>query len=101
MMSDVEKPQQKLKKHMKSLYRMHMIETCGGNQTSEFDSYLNEAVESDIEDFDILGWWKVNSPRFPILSQLARDMLAILVSTVTSESAFILEDVFLIHLGVL
>ena len=29
MMSDVEKPQQKLKKHMKSLYRMHMIETCG------------------------------------------------------------------------
>ena len=34
MMINVEEPQQKLKKRMKSLYRMHMIETCGGNQTS-------------------------------------------------------------------
>ena len=45
-----------------------MIETCGGNQTSKLDRYLNEAIENDIEDFDILGWWRVNSPRFPILS---------------------------------
>ena len=65
-----------------------MIETCGGNQTSELGRYLNEVVENDIEDFDILGWWKVNSPRFPILSQLARDVLAIPISIVAFESAF-------------
>ena len=74
---------------MKSLYRMHMIETCSGNQTSKLDRYLNEAVENDdIEDFDILGWWKVNSPIFPILSQMAYDVLAIPISTVASKSAF-------------
>ena len=33
-------------------------------------------------------WWKVNSPRFPILSQLARDVLAIPMSSVASECAF-------------
>ena len=68
MMSDIEEPQKKLKKRMKSLYRMHMIETYSGNQTSELDRYLNKAVENDIEDFDILRWWKVNSPKFPIFS---------------------------------
>ena len=52
------------------------------------DRYLNEVVENDIEDFDILGWWKVNSLRFPILSQLARDVLPIPISTVASEFAF-------------
>ena len=39
----------------------------------------------------ILIFWrgvKNNSPRFPILSQLARDVLAVPISTVASESAF-------------
>lgn len=40
------------------------------------------------EDFDILGWWKFNAIRFPILSQLARDVLAMQISAVASESAF-------------
>ena len=88
MMSDVEKPQQKLKKHMKSLYMMHMIQTCGSNQTSKLDRYLNEDVENDIKNFDILGWWKVNSNKFPILSQLAQYVLDILVSIVSFESSF-------------
>ncbi|KAL0427394.1 UNVERIFIED_CONTAM: putative AC transposase [Sesamum latifolium] len=38
--------------------------------------------------FDILNWWKVNSYRFSILSKIARDILAVPVSTVASESAF-------------
>ncbi|WOG95631.1 hypothetical protein DCAR_0414957 [Daucus carota subsp. sativus] len=56
----------------------------------ELDMYLKESVyvtKSD-DEFDILKWWKVNSSRFPILSQLARDVLAIPISTVVSESAF-------------
>ena len=36
----------------------------------------------------LLLWWKVNSPRFPILSEMARDVLSIPVSSVASECAF-------------
>ncbi|KAL9690084.1 hypothetical protein QQ045_010477 [Rhodiola kirilowii] len=39
-------------------------------------------------EFNILGWWKMHSPRFPTLSQMARDILAVPISTVASESAF-------------
>ena len=38
--------------------------------------------------FDILRWWKINSERFPILSTLARDVLAVPISTIASEYAF-------------
>uniref|UniRef100_A0A3Q7FMN0 HAT C-terminal dimerisation domain-containing protein n=1 Tax=Solanum lycopersicum TaxID=4081 RepID=A0A3Q7FMN0_SOLLC len=55
---------------------------------SELDKYLLEDQEPEYEDFDILSWWKVNSPRFPVLSQLARDVLAIPMSSVASECAF-------------
>ncbi|XP_026396961.1 zinc finger BED domain-containing protein RICESLEEPER 2-like [Papaver somniferum] len=42
----------------------------------------------DDNDFDILTWWKTNSPTYPILARMARDILAVPVSTVASESAF-------------
>ncbi|GKA74322.1 zinc finger BED domain-containing protein RICESLEEPER 2 [Tanacetum coccineum] len=29
----------------------------------------------DEEDFDILSWWKLNSPRFPIVSKMAKECL--------------------------
>ncbi|KAL8118649.1 hypothetical protein AgCh_016244 [Apium graveolens] len=40
------------------------------------------------EGFDILGWWKNNSTRLPILSQIAKHVLGMLVSSVASEAAF-------------
>uniref|UniRef100_A0A3Q7GW15 HAT C-terminal dimerisation domain-containing protein n=1 Tax=Solanum lycopersicum TaxID=4081 RepID=A0A3Q7GW15_SOLLC len=55
---------------------------------SELDKYLLKDQEPESEDFDILSWWKVNSPRFPVLSQLARDVLTIPMSSVASECAF-------------
>ncbi|GKA32858.1 zinc finger BED domain-containing protein RICESLEEPER 2-like protein [Tanacetum coccineum] len=55
---------------------------------SELDRYLNEDVEDESDKFDILNWWKVNSRRFPVLSLLARDVLAIPISMVASESMF-------------
>ncbi|GJU62737.1 zinc finger BED domain-containing protein RICESLEEPER 2 [Tanacetum coccineum] len=42
----------------------------------------------DKEDFDILLWWKLNSPRFPIISKMAKDILLIQISTIAFESAF-------------
>jgi hypothetical protein len=38
--------------------------------------------------FDILSWWKTHQDVYPVLSMLARDVLAIQVPTVASESAF-------------
>ncbi|CAK8541604.1 unnamed protein product [Lathyrus sativus] len=54
---------------------------------SELSKYLDEALES-CGDLDVLNWWKLNSSRFPIIANIARDVLAIPVSTVTSEFAF-------------
>ncbi|XP_044486304.1 uncharacterized protein LOC123211563 [Mangifera indica] len=39
-------------------------------------------------NFDILTWWKLNDPKYPTLQRIARDILAISVSTIASESAF-------------
>jgi hypothetical protein len=40
------------------------------------------------ENLNVIAWWKKNSDAYPILSLMARDFLAIPVSTVSSESAF-------------
>jgi hypothetical protein len=64
------------------------INSEGGTVKSEVDKYLSEDNESDTKDFDIQKWWKANATRFPILSRLARDLLAIPITSVASESAF-------------
>ncbi|KAF7150091.1 hypothetical protein RHSIM_Rhsim02G0147200 [Rhododendron simsii] len=57
--------------------------------SSEVDKYLGDLCERrDNLDFDILMWWKNNSNKYPILSKIARDVLAVPVSTIASESAF-------------
>ncbi|CAN6579011.1 unnamed protein product [Malus baccata var. baccata] len=68
------------------------------NEKSELDHYLDEAVLPRTSDFDILGWWKSNGTKYPILSALAKDILAIPVSTVASESAFSTSGRFLLVL---
>ncbi|XP_075079842.1 uncharacterized protein LOC142165116 [Nicotiana tabacum] len=59
-----------------------------GGAKSELDKYISEEQEPFSEEFDILSWWKTHAPRFPILSELARDVLAIPISSVASECAF-------------
>jgi len=55
---------------------------------SELDHYLEEEVLSRVVDFDILMWWKFNGVKYPTLQAIAKDRLAIPVSTVALESAF-------------
>jgi hypothetical protein len=38
--------------------------------------------------FDLLNYWKVNSHRFPVVSSMAKRFLAVLASSVSSESTF-------------
>ncbi|VFQ91390.1 unnamed protein product [Cuscuta campestris] len=56
---------------------------------TELQKYLNEGLEEDSEvGDDLLGWWRVHGPRYPVLARMARDILVVPVSTVASESAF-------------
>ena len=40
------------------------------------------------EEFDVLRWWKRNQDQYPILAKMARDFLAIPLSTVAFELTF-------------
>ena len=60
-------------------------------------SYNNRFKQHLAKDFDILMWWKMNSSRYRVLSQIAHDVLAIFVSTVAFESAFSSGGVFCIR----
>ncbi|KAJ1688836.1 hypothetical protein LUZ63_012991 [Rhynchospora breviuscula] len=57
---------------------------------SELEQYLSEPLDKTALEaqFDILAWWKLKVPKFPVLSGLARDILAVPASTVASESTF-------------
>ncbi|KAL4586859.1 hypothetical protein LXL04_011504 [Taraxacum kok-saghyz] len=55
---------------------------------TELEVYLEENTLPNSPDFDILGWWKQNGVKYPILSLIAKDILAIPISTVASESSF-------------
>ncbi|XP_073153666.1 zinc finger BED domain-containing protein RICESLEEPER 2-like [Henckelia pumila] len=69
-------------------YLRHRAMSGTMDSKSELDKYLDEETKPGLENFDILLWWKVNSPRFLVLAEMARDVLAIPISTVASDSAF-------------
>ncbi|KAJ4723587.1 Zinc finger BED domain-containing protein [Melia azedarach] len=56
--------------------------------TSELDRYLRDDKFPPVEEFDILSWWRVNVPMYPTLARMARDFLAVPISSrrVTSDS---------------
>ena len=63
-------------------------------QRTELEKYLQEPLSLD-EEFDILGWWHTKSQDSPALWTMARDILAIPISTSTSNSAFCIETMTL------
>jgi hypothetical protein len=68
--------------------KLKMNNGASSNAKTELDKYLVEACEEAEGKFDILGWWKLNAHRFPVLAALACDVLAIPITSVASESAF-------------
>ena len=77
---------------MEEFYKFSEEEDMTHSKT-ELDVYLEEKLHphkfGDVDDeFDILEYWKSNALKFPILSMMARDILAIPVSSVASKSAF-------------
>jgi hypothetical protein len=66
-----------------------LYDDCGsdGNELNELDLYMAEPLLKQ-DSFDILAYWKNKTDKYPILSQIARDLMSIQVSTVASESTF-------------
>ena len=55
-----------------------------GITKTELQKYLNEGPEEDEVGEDVLGWWKVHGPRYPVVAHIAHDVLAVPASTVTN-----------------
>ena len=55
---------------------------------SELEQYLEEALVPRIQGFDILNWWKLNSLKYPVLSKMAQDVLAIPMLTMPTSAIF-------------
>jgi hypothetical protein len=55
---------------------------------SNLDIYLEESVfiPNKGSEFNALEWWKANTLKYCILSKVAKDILSISITTVTSES---------------
>ncbi|KAM0988039.1 hypothetical protein ACFX13_012264 [Malus domestica] len=58
---------------------------------SDLDLYLGEAVVPWSQSCTALAWWKTAAARYPTLSKMARDFLAIPFSIATSYEAFYIE----------
>jgi hypothetical protein len=69
-------------------FEQHLEQQNSIDLQNELDGYINSKCVKRTDNFDILMWWKHNSAQYPILSTMAKDILAIPVSTVASESAF-------------
>lgn len=69
---------------MLSQRREASIQTC----KSDLQRYFDQPPIVNTQNFDILGWWRAQEGTYPVLSAMARDLLAIPVSTVPSEAAF-------------
>ena len=63
------------------------------NEIDEFERYLIDPLLSrGTEPFDVLSWWKENESRYPSVSLMARDILAIPITSVASESVRFLTE---------
>ncbi|KAL2453383.1 Uncharacterized protein Adt_05071 [Abeliophyllum distichum] len=74
----------------------------GGNlnrEKSDLDSYLEEPVLPWDVNFNVLLWWRSEAHKYPTVSKMARDILAIPMSVAVSNAAFYyLENNHLIHI---
>ncbi|KAK8277856.1 hypothetical protein V6Z12_D09G000900 [Gossypium hirsutum] len=58
------------------------------DESNDYKRYLNESSTRSENQIDVLDYWSKSSVRYNELSLLARDLLAIPISTVASKSAF-------------
>ena len=89
-----ERSVQKQKKAYKArieAFKSHLKARDSIEAKNEVERYLAEACVDGDDSFDVLDWWKCSVSRFPILSCIARDVLAIPVSTLLLNLPSLLE----------
>ncbi|XP_071694325.1 zinc finger BED domain-containing protein RICESLEEPER 1-like [Rutidosis leptorrhynchoides] len=60
-------------------------------QVSELQMYYDEGLhilQGGMDSFNVLEWWNIHKMKFHVLSKMAKDVLAIPISTVASEATF-------------
>jgi hypothetical protein len=68
---------------------LQAVNTGAAALGSELSAYLDsDTVNQFDDDFNIINWWHENKRTYPVLSILAKDVLSVPVSTISSESAF-------------
>lgn len=73
-------------------WRQFLHDKSRSKVKSELSRYLADMPQEgdfqDGHDFDILNWWMVNKTKYPVISRMAHDVLAIPATSVASEAAF-------------
>ncbi|TYI76817.1 hypothetical protein E1A91_D06G103500v1, partial [Gossypium mustelinum] len=69
-------------------YKRYLNKSSTRSEKSQLDIYLEEPELELNSQIDVLDYWSKSLVRYNELSLLARDLLAIPISTVASESAF-------------
>ncbi|OMP03265.1 Peptidase C48, SUMO/Sentrin/Ubl1 [Corchorus olitorius] len=73
---------------MDSFQRCYNSKRKNPTEASELDEYLQEPIiRPETEQFEVLGWWFEHALKFPTLGRMARDILAIPMSTVVQDSS--------------
>ncbi|CAM8929371.1 unnamed protein product [Rhodiola kirilowii] len=77
-------------KDMEEDWERELEDSDEGVVGHEVDRYLLDPIVKAVNplDYDILEWWKTNGDKYPGLAALTKDIMAIQVSTVASESSF-------------
>jgi hypothetical protein len=69
----------------------YLYEQTRTQALTELKNYLEDGLVPRKDGFDILNWWMSNSTKYPILSIVARDVLAIPASATHGETALSCE----------
>ncbi|KAL1205476.1 putative AC transposase [Cardamine amara subsp. amara] len=69
-----------------------LLKDIGVRNTNELDTYLKDKIENpdlvDGMEYNVLNYWRKNNDKYPILSEMGRDLFSMQMSSVASESAF-------------
>jgi hypothetical protein len=76
------------KTQFRKMFYQHVEKVNDLQCRSKLDWYLHNRPIAETKDFDILDWWKIHTSDYPILAEIARDVLAIPISSVAFESTF-------------
>ena len=75
---------------IRNLIIMKVVVVPKRKKKSQLDLYLKEPRLNKKKNskLEVLSWWKEHYNRFPELSLMARDLMSIPITTITSESSF-------------